>query len=119
MQANLQTNVLMYIGHFDQMTLLYIKQYGAGNLRLSASGERLQTTIGLPTQDGLTQATIDGFKQYYWQGDLYMISDAAGPVVWEVAGYVFGLERGKHRGFPGGERLESEIEGDLSTYQDL
>jgi hypothetical protein len=116
MQANLAANIVMYLGHFDQMTLLYIKQYGAGNLRLASSGERLQATIGLPTQDGVTQATVDGFKQWYWQGDLFAISDAAGPIVWEIAGYAFTLERGKHRGFPGGERIESEAEGDLSTY---
>jgi hypothetical protein len=116
MVAVLPANQFMYLGHFDQMTLIYIKQYGAGNLRLAADGNRLLTTVGLTLQDGIAQATADGWKQYYWQGDLFVISDAAGPIAWEVAGYVFNLERGKHRGFPGGERIESELEGDLSTY---
>jgi hypothetical protein len=116
MIAQLPANQFMYLGHFDQMTLLYIKQYGPGNLRLAASGERLLATVGLPTQDGVTQATADGFKQWYWQGDLFVISDAPGPIAWEIAGYAFTLERGKHRGFPGGERIDSELEGDLSTY---
>ncbi|SRR6266581_3088313 len=122
MVANLAANQFMYLAHFDQMTLIYIKQYGAGNLRLASSGERLATTANVGgafaglIQDGIAQATADGFKQYFWQGDLFVISDVAGPIVWEPAGYVFTLERGKHRGFPGNERLESELEGDLSTY---
>jgi hypothetical protein len=117
-QANLQANVPMMIGHFGEVTTIYIKQYGAGNLRLGSDRDSLIATVSpAPIQDGIVQVTADGFKQYFWEGDLWIITDAAGAVVYSVPSYQYYIERGKHNGSPSARvRQESELEGDLSTY---
>lgn len=95
MIANLQPNVPMFIQHFNGYGLIYIKIFGAGNLRLKGSREELLATVSpLPVQDGISQATADGFKQYFWKNDLWVISDAPGSIVWEAPGYTFYLDRG-------------------------
>lgn len=95
MIATLQLNVPMFLMRFSGYGLLYIKQYGPGNLRLKGSREELLASINpLPLQDGIVQVTADGFKQYFWSGDLWAISDAPGSIVFEAPGYSFYIDRG-------------------------
>lgn len=120
MIANLQANVPMFLVHFNGYGLLYIKQYGAGNLRLAPERERLlNTTAPLPIQDGIVQVTADGWKQYFWEGDLYVISDVAGALVWEAPGYSFTLDRllGNQEPNQAGQRLNRAARNTDSTYQ--
>lgn len=94
MIANLQANVPMFLIHFQGYGMLYIKQYGPGNLRMKGNREDLLNSIApLPIQDGIVQVTADGFKQYFWSGDLWVISDAPGSIVYEAPGYQFYIDR--------------------------
>jgi hypothetical protein len=117
MLAALSQNIPMLLAHYDRITTLYIKIYSAGNLRIGHDAEQLRSTVGLPTQDGIAQAVADGFKQYFWEGDLVVISDVAGQIAWEAPSYSFTINR-KTIGVPNEDVcLEGETEGNLSTYR--
>lgn len=121
MITQLQANIPMMFGHYDGVITVYVRQYGAGNLRLAMTKEDLLYGINLaPGQvvDGIPQAAGDGIKQYFWSGDLWIISDAAGPVMVLAPSYTAYIDRLKATGrLPSDFTLPSEIEGDLSTYQ--
>lgn len=93
MIATLQANLPMFLMHFEGYGLLYIKQYGPGNLRLKGSREELLSSLASPIPDGIVQVTADGFKQYFWEGDLWVISDAPGSIAYEAPGYTFYIDR--------------------------
>jgi hypothetical protein len=112
--ANMNKSVLL--GHFERVTTVYIKQYGPGNLRLAGNPNDLDSTIGLAIQDGIVIVTANGFAQFFWEGDLWAISDAAGAIVMVVPAYQFYIDRLRHGGAPNGEIVTLE-EGDLSTYR--
>jgi hypothetical protein len=116
--GTLQTNVPMLVAHFDRVTTLYLKQYGPGNLRLGSDRDSLLSTIlPNPLQDGIVQVTADGWKSYFWEGDLWLISDAPGNFSYSAPSYQFSINRGKFAGSPNADVVqESELEGDLSTY---
>jgi hypothetical protein len=117
-QAPANMNKSALLAHFEQVTTIYIKQYGAGNLRLAGNPTDLDSTIGQAIQDGIVQVTAQGWVQYFWEGDLWWISDAAGAVVMVVPSYQFYIDRLKHRGVPNQEVMTlNEAEGDLSTYR--
>lgn len=94
MIAILTANQPTLLQSFERLSTVYIKQYGGGNLRMTSNREDLQNTIGAPTQDGIAQATADGFKQYFWEGDLWVISDQNGPIVLVVPTNQFYIDRG-------------------------
>jgi hypothetical protein len=114
--ANLQINLPMFVAHYDKVTTVEIKQYGPGNLRISSDRDSLLATIGAPVLDGIVQVTADGFKQHFWKGDLWFMSDAAGAVVYVASEYQYTIDRGKHIQAPTDVEVDSEFEGDLSTY---
>jgi len=96
MRKFLAVNQVTVLGHFERPQTLYIKQYGPGNLRLAPTKDELDSTITLApgdVQDGRVQATIDGWVQLFWEGDLWAISDQAGMVVWIAPGYEFWIAR--------------------------
>lgn len=112
----LQVNQPTLLQHFDEVTTIYVKQYGPGNLRLHSMGDVLLQTVSDPIPDGITQVTasgINGWVQYFWKGDLWTISDAAGGVAWIASAYQFYIER-QTASQP--VLTDGEIEGDLSTY---
>lgn len=116
--ANMAKSALL--GHFKQITTIYIKQYGPGNLRLAGNPTDLDSTIGAAIQDGIAQVTasgINGWVQYFWEGDLWWISDAAGAVVMVAPSYAFYIKRGVSVNSPGESvDTDGEAEGNLSTY---
>lgn len=118
---SLQANVPMVIGHYDGVVSIYIRQYGAGNLRLSTDDKSLLNTSPInqaPGQvaDGIPQAAADAVKQYFWSGDLWLISDVAGAVMVIAPAYQLFLDRtqGTRRN-PADVEIELEG-GNLSTY---
>ena len=121
MIEQLQANVPMLIGSFDGVVTVYVRQYGAGNLRLGVNKEDLLQGVALaPGQvvDGIPQAAADGVKQYFWSGDLWLISDAAGPVMVLAPAQAFYIDRSNGtQTKPADVSLPSETIGDLSTYQ--
>ena len=91
LQANIPQNIVQIKGY----GLLYIKQYGAGNLRIAPDRESLVNTVApLPVQDGIVQVTADGWKQYFWSGDVWLISDVTGIAVYLAPGNTFFIDRG-------------------------
>lgn len=113
---NLNANQQTLLQHFDEVTTVYVKQYGPGNLRLLPVGDTLLQTVNDPVPDGITQVTasgINGWVQYFWKGDLWAISDAAGFVAWVASAYQFYIRRDV---VSADVITEGEIEGDLSTY---
>lgn len=117
----LQANVPMLIAHYDGAVTVYVRQYGAGNLRLGNTREDLLYGTNLaPGQvvDGVPQAAADGKQQYFWSGDLWVISDVAGPVMIEAPAYTTYVDRSTgRRTLPSDVTIESEFVDDLSTYQ--
>jgi len=117
-QAPANMNKAVLLGHFERITTVYIKQYGPGNLRIAGNPSDLETTIGAATQDGIVIVTANGFQQFFWEGDLWAISDAAGAIVIVVPSYSFFIDRGRHGGSPNEEiSTFNEAEGNLSTYR--
>lgn len=116
--ANLTANVPALAAHFERVTTVYIKQYGPGNLRIGSDRDSLLSTVSpAPVADGLVQITADNFKQYFWEGDLWLISDQNGAVVLGYPSDQFYIDRGKHSGSANSSvRTAGELEGDLSTY---
>lgn len=113
----LSVNIPSLLGSYERVTTVYIKQYGAGNLRIATRQEDLLTTVGQTWQEGIAQATVDGWKQYFWEGDLWVISDAAGIVAWLDPSYQYNVRRGSKQRSPIEDVIiEGDIEGDLSTY---
>jgi len=120
MIQNLVANLPVLFGHYDGVVTIYVRQYGAGNLRLGHDRESLlQGTSLSPGQivDGIPQAAAAGIVQYFWSGDLWLITDASGPVMVEAPGYQFLIDRsqGVHRN-PADAVNPTEVEGNLSTY---
>lgn len=116
LQANLPTGPVI---HVDGVITIYVRQYGAGNLRLGMNREDLIQGVSLaPGQivDGIPQAAAQGIVQYFWSGDLWLITDAAGPVMVLAPAYQAYINRLKGRGMPADFVLPSENEGNLSTY---
>lgn len=120
MILNLQTNIPALVGHYDGVVTIYVKVYGAGNLRIGNDRESLlQGTNLAPGQivDGIPQAAAGGIQQYFWSGDLWMIIDAAGPVMVQAPAYTSYVNRIRGKSAPPSDfNLPSEIEGNLSTY---
>jgi hypothetical protein len=107
------------IVHVDGVVTIYVRQYGAGNLRLGMNREDLIQGVNLaPGQivDGIPQAAADGIKQYFWSGDLWLISDVTGPVMVLAPAYQAYINRLKVKGLPSDFVLPSEVDGNLSTY---
>ena len=120
MIIQLQANTPMLVGSYGGVVTVYIRQYGAGNLRYSTAKEDLLNGVNLaPGQivDGIPQAAADGIQQRFWSGDLWIISDAAGPAMVIAPAYAAYVDRLKSTALPSGFQQESETEGDLSTYQ--
>ena len=119
MILQLQQNIPLLIGHYDGVITIYVRQYGAGNLRLGTDRESLLNGVNLaPGQivDGIPQAAAAGIQQYFWSGDLWLISDAAGPVMLIAPAYTAYINRIRTTGLPSDFNLPSETEGNLSTY---
>lgn len=120
MILNLQTNIPALVAHFDGVVTIYVRQYGAGNLRLANDRESLlQGTALAPGQivDGIPLAAAAGIQQFFWSGDLWMITDAAGQVMVQAPAYTSYVNRIRGGSIPPADfTLPSEIEGNLSTY---
>lgn len=118
----LQANTPVLAGHYDGVVTINVKQYGAGNLRMGTDRESLLQNIGANAApgsilDGITQAAADGVKFYFWSGDLWLITDVAGPVMLLAPAYASFVDRLKAmRNIPADFTLPSESEGNLSTY---
>ena len=120
MILQLQQNIANLVGHFDGVITIYVRQYGAGNLRLGMQREDLQNTSTLaPGQvvDGIPQAAADGIKQYFWSGDLWMISDVDGPVVLIAPAQTFYIDRNAGQRTQPANVANFNPEAELSTYQ--
>jgi hypothetical protein len=115
----LQANLPVLISHFDGVVTIYVRQYGAGNLRITNDRESaLNGTSLAPGQivDGIPQAAAQGVQQYFWSGDLWLISDVSGPVMVQAPAYTSYVQRLKGAASPADFTLPSEREGNLSTY---
>lgn len=106
----LQANQASLLSSLADFGLLYVKQYGPGNLRIGADKDSLQNTIGQQIQDGIVQVTADQWKQYFWKGDIWVISDQNGAVVWMLPGSQPFLNRG-------GQVPQLPVDQNLSTYK--
>lgn len=118
----LQANLPTLVGHYDGVITIYVRQYGAGNLRLGMTREDLINTnpaVLAPGQvvDGIPQAAADGIKQYFWSGDLWMISDVAGAVVLIAPAQTFYIDRSNGIKKIPADNVNFNPEADLSTYQ--
>jgi hypothetical protein len=120
MILQLQTNIPSGpVIHVDGVVTIYVRQYGAGNLRLGMNREDLIQGVNLaPGQivDGIPQTAAQGIVQYFWSGDLWMISDVQGPVMVLAPAYQAYINRLKNQGMPADFVLPSEVDGNLSTY---
>jgi hypothetical protein len=119
MIVSLQANVPQLITHFDGIVTIYVRQYGAGNLRLGMNQEDLRNTVNPApggVVDGIPQAVADKTQQYFWSGDLWIIADAAGPVVIIAPSYTTYLDRRPGKlGLPSDAFIPTNG-GELSTY---
>ena len=108
------------IAHFNGVVTIYVRQYGAGNLRLGMNREDLIQGINLAPGaivDGIPQAAADGIKSYFWSGDLWLISDVAGAVMVLAPAYQQYVNRlPAGNALPSDLALPSEADGNLSTY---
>lgn len=120
---NLQANVPLLIGSYNGVVSIYVKQYGPGNLRLSSDRESLVTGAGTnaPGQivDGIPQATAQGVVQYFWSGDLWVISDQNGPAMIQAPAYQAYVARIGGKSLPSDFQMPSEEDGNLSTYKHI
>lgn len=88
MVNNLAANTPVRIGTFSDWILVYLKQYGPGNLYLFGDRDSAFNALSISTvHDGIVQVTLDGWKNYFWKGDLWVESDQAGSIVYQFAGY--------------------------------
>jgi len=108
--------------YFRGVITIYVRQYGAGNLRLGMTREDLIQGINLAPGgivDGIPQAAAQGIVQYFWSGSLWLISDTAGPVMVLAPAYTAYIDRLKAGQQPSDFLSPSEDEGDLSTYRNV
>jgi hypothetical protein len=122
MILTLQVNQPMLVGTFDHVVTIYVRQYGAGNLRLGMIREDLQNQLGTApgsVVDGIPQAAADGIKQYFWSGDLWLISDVAGPVMVLAPLQSFYIDRTLLTTKPANNAAAYSEIGNLSTYPAL
>lgn len=121
MITTLQAGIPTLVTSFDAVVTLYVRQYGAGNLRLGSDRESLLQGVNLAPGaivDGIPQAAADGKQQYFWSGDLWLITDVTGPVMFIAPGVNFYIDRSHGRRTPPADvQIETEIEGNLSTYR--
>lgn len=121
MIVQLQANVPQLIGSYNGVVSIYVKQYGPGNLRISSDRESLVTGAGTnaPGQivDGISQATANAWVQYFWSGDLWVISDQSGPAVIIAPAYQAYVDRIGAKSLPSDFQIPSEEDGNLSTYK--
>lgn len=122
MILQLQANQPQLVLSVDGVVSVYVRQYGAGNLRLGMNKEDLINTSPVnqaPGQvvDGIPQAAADAIKQYFWSGDLWLISDAPGPIMILAPAYSLYIDRsqGNTRINPSDASAPQEG-GNLSTY---
>ena len=116
----LQANLPVLINSFKRVVTIYVRQYGAGNLRLSFNKEDLLNTAPNVSPgnvvDGIPQAAAAGIQQYFWSGDLWVISDVAGPAMILAPAQRFYIDRGIRNSSPAD--VDNAIPGDdLSTYR--
>lgn len=116
----LQANLPVLLGSFRGVVTVYIRNYGGGNLRLGVNKEDLinsNPTIAPPGAivDGIPQAAAAGIQQYFWSGDLWAISDVAGPIMALIPAQSFYLERDLSRTNPANVDNTNPAD-DLSTY---
>jgi hypothetical protein len=121
MILQLQANLPALITHFSGVVTIYVRQYGAGNLRLGMNKEDLINTNPTVTPpggivDGIPQAAANGVQQYFWSGDLWVITDVAGPVMILAPAMTTYLDRKTGPQNPS-DRSVSQRGGNLSTYQ--
>jgi hypothetical protein len=114
-------NKAQLVASFKNIVTIYVRQYGAGNLRIGPIKEDLENTA--PTvvapgqvQDGIPQAAAGGVQQYFWSGDLWAISDVAGPAMFIFPSYVTYIDRQQNPINPSNAHVSQEG-GNLSTYQ--
>jgi hypothetical protein len=113
MVNQLQANLPVLLCQLPEFGLVYIKQYGAGNLFLAPDRDTLVNSASLPVHDGIAQVTANGFVQYFWKGDLWVLSDAPGAIVYILPGQSPYLDRALQV-----PRLPPVLRGnDLSTYR--
>lgn len=123
MIQQLQANQPQMVLSVDGVVSIYIRQYGAGNLRMGMNREDLNNSnpVNLApgaVVDGIPQAAADGVKQYFWSGDLWLISDAAGPVMILAPAYTLYLDRSNGvKTNPSDANVALDEGGNLSTYQ--
>ena len=121
MILNLQANIPSLIQSFDGVVTIYVRQYGAGNLRLGMNKEDLINTNPTVTPpggivDGIPQAAANGVQQYFWSGDLWLISDVSGQVMVLIPAMTTYINRKLGTQKPA-DRSVSQEGGNLSTYQ--
>jgi hypothetical protein len=119
LQANVPMGPVIY---FRGVVTIYVRQYGAGNLRLGMTREDLVQGINLAPGaivDGIPQAAADGIKSYFWSGSLWLISDVAGSVMVLAPAYTAYIDRLKAGQQPSDYLSISEDQGDLSTYRNV
>lgn len=118
----LAANVPKLIGYYDRVVTIYVRQYGAGNLRLAMNQEDLRNSVNanLPpgaVVDGIPQAAANGVQQYFWSGDLWIISDQNDPVMIIAPAQQFFIDRSQGvRGQPSDVTVALSPDADLSTY---
>lgn len=113
-------NIPKLAGSYDGVKTIYVRQYGAGNLRLAATREELIAGVNLPpggAVDGIPQAAAQGVVQYFWSGDLYLISDNPGDnVMVYCPAQAFSVDRSGGIQQSPSDISNSASENDLSTY---
>lgn len=119
MILQLQANTPKLVAHFDGVVTIYVRQYGAGNLRLGFNQEDLRNSANLaPGQlvDGIPQAAANGVQQYFWSGDLWIISDQNDPVMILAPAQGFYLDRSNGSRKPAADIKTDFANNDLTTY---
>lgn len=122
MIQQLQANQPQLILSVNGVVSIYVRQYGAGNLRMGMNREDLNNSnpVNLApggVVDGIPQAAADGVKQYFWSGDLWIISDQAGAVMILAPAYTLYLDRSNGVKTNPSDANVSDEGGNLSTYQ--
>ena len=112
-------NIPKFVHNFPSVVTMYIKDYGTGNMRMAFDSESLRNTIAAGNApggivDGVVQVVAQGFVQYFWSGDLWVISDQPDTIVIVAPGLGFFLDRGIVT-MPSTD-LNEFAENDLSTY---
>lgn len=120
MIIQLAANVPKLAMHFDRVVAMYIKNYGAGNLRFGPNQEDLRNTQNLPPgqpADGIAQAAAAGFQLYFWSGDLWLISDQADPIVVVAPAQTTYIDRTGGPQTQPSDVVELFAQNDLASYR--